>query len=128
MGRPVGVEERLFRPEPDRGSLDSRRERESGKVLSALSRGDRLVTLDERGTACTTEELSEWIRISMNQSVKRLVFAIGGPFGHAPAMRERSWKVLALSPMVLNHELARVMLVEQLYRSHNILWGGSYHH
>jgi 23S rRNA (pseudouridine1915-N3)-methyltransferase len=128
MSRPVTIEERLFRPEPERGSLSVRRERETEKVLSALTHGDRLVVLDERGAGCTTEAFSGWIRQSMNHSVKRMVFAVGGPFGHAQSMRDQAWKVLALSPMVLNHELARIMLVEQLYRSHNLIWGGGYHH
>jgi 23S rRNA (pseudouridine1915-N3)-methyltransferase len=64
----------------------------------------------------------------MNQGVQRLVFAIGGPYGHAPALREKAHRVLSLSPMVLNHELARVVLVEQLYRAHSLLFGGKYHH
>ena len=59
----------------------------------------------------------------------RLVFAIGGPFGHAPETRARAWRSIALSKLVLNHELARVVLYEQLYRATDILWGGRvYHH
>ena len=57
-----------------------------------------------------------------------LLFAIGGPHGHAPAVRQQAHKTLALSKMVLNHELARILLVEQLYRASTLLWGGAYHH
>jgi 23S rRNA (pseudouridine1915-N3)-methyltransferase len=56
------------------------------------------------------------------------VFAIGGPYGHGKELRSVAWKQLALSGMVLNHELARVVLVEQVYRVSTLLWGGAYHH
>ena len=50
------------------------------------------------------------------------------PAGDAVSLRQRAWKVLALSRLVLNHELARAVIVEQLYRASTLLWGGSYHH
>ena len=67
-------------------------------------------------------------RTAASASTRRLVFAIGGPYGHGAEVRARAHKVVALSGMVLNHELARVVLVEQLYRVSTLLWGGSYHH
>ena len=65
---------------------------------------------------------------------RRGVLAAGGMMAGgwtivgAGAVRAQAWKVLALSRMVLNHELARVALVEQLYRASTLLWGGAYHH
>ena len=81
--------------------------------------------LDPRGTQVTTEELAAAVSDATRIGTGRLVFAIGGPFGHAPATRTRAWKELALSRLVLNHELARVVLYEQLYRVTDILWGGA---
>lgn len=122
------LEEQLIKPEPFGGDVEKVRQAEGLRLLEQLREGDRLITLDERGQLIRTEELSAWVDQSARQSTRRLIFAIGGPYGHAPALRERAWKTLALSPMVLNHELARVLIIEQLYRVSTLLWGGSYHH
>ena len=108
--------------------LERRREEEGQRLLNGLGDGDRLIALDERGSLIRTEELRDWVQESIDDRCKRLVFAIGGPFGLAPVVRDHAWRTLALSPMVLNHELARVLLAEQLYRVHTLIWGGSYHH
>ena len=121
-------EERRLRPEPFRGDVAAVRAAEGKRIVDALKAGDRLVALDERGSLQTTEALSEWVDGATRSGVKRLVFAIGGPYGHAPAVRDKAWKTLALSKMVLNHEIARLVLVEQLYRVNTLLWGGKYHH
>jgi 23S rRNA (pseudouridine1915-N3)-methyltransferase len=104
-------------------------EAESEALIGRIKDRDRLVVLDPRGKQVTTEELATAVSDATHIGTGRLVFAIGGPFGHAPATRTRAWKELALSRLVLNHELARVVLYEQLYRVTDILWGGRvYHH
>ena len=121
-------EEKLLKPAPFRGDVDAVRAEEAGRILKQVRAGDRLITLDERGETMSTEALAEIVRGAARASTRRLVFAIGGPYGHGPLVRQRAHTVLSLSGMVLNHELARVLLVEQLYRVSTILWGGSYHH
>lgn len=129
LGRRLPWRERLLKPEPFRGDVEAVREAEGARILKALKPGDRLIALDERGERPTTEELAQWLRtLQRDGSSGRLVFAIGGPYGHSPAVREQAWRVLALSSLVLNHELARVVLAEQIYRVSTLLWGGSYHH
>ena len=122
------LEERLIKPAPFRGDVEAVRAEEAGRILKQIRAGDRLITLDERGDCISTEALAGVVKAAARNSTRRLVFAIGGPYGHGPLARERAHKVLSLSGMVLNHELARVVLVEQLYRVSTILWGGSYHH
>jgi len=122
------LEERLIKPAPFRGNVEAVRAEEAGRILKQIKSGDRLIALDERGELISTEALAALVGQSANSSTRRLVFAIGGPYGHGPLVRERAFKVVALSGMVLNHELARVVLVEQLYRVSTLLWGGSYHH
>jgi len=122
------VSEICIRPAPDKGNIALRRKQETNQILAKLQSTDRVIVLDERGETKTTEELTQWIQDAMNGGVKRIVFVIGGPFGHDPSMRSRAWKTLRLSSMVLNHELARVVLAEQLYRAYTLIWGGSYHH
>ena len=122
------IEEIVIRPAPEKSTLIQRQQSESQHVLRRLQPTDRLIVLDERGEQWSTEQFSAHVQGAMNQSTKRLVFAIGGPFGHAPELRKKAWKVLQLSSMVLNHELARMVLVEQLYRAYGLIWGGKYHH
>ena len=105
-----------------------RKRQESEQIISRLNPQDRLILLDERGKNISTETFARWIETSMNEGTKKIVFAIGGPFGHDSSLRQRAWKTLAFSPMVLNHELARVVLAEQLYRVSTIIYGGRYHH
>jgi len=121
--RAFRVEESLLKPEPFRGDIEAVRREEGKRLLAGLGAGERLVSLDERGELPTSEEFAAWLGQGAD-----LCFAIGGPYGHDPSVRERSWKVLALGRWVTNHELARVTLIEQLYRASTILWGGSYHH
>jgi 23S rRNA (pseudouridine1915-N3)-methyltransferase len=128
LGRQFPVQEHVLRPAKSSLPINQRRHLEKEGILSFLRPGDRLVVLDERGETPDTEGLKDWMQGSMNQGVKRLVFAIGGPFGHDPTIHQDSWKTLALSKMVLNHELARVMLAEQLYRVYTLMYGGDYHH
>jgi 23S rRNA (pseudouridine1915-N3)-methyltransferase len=128
LGKALPFEERLLKPEPYKGDRVLVRRQEGARIRAAIKNSDRLVLLDERGAQPTTEGLAEWRSSAHRSGVRRLVFAIGGPYGHDPLLRSEAWRVLALSKMVLNHELARVVLVEQLYRVSTILWGGQYHH
>lgn len=128
LPRQVPVSETLLRPEPFHGDPATVRAAESGRIVGTLGEGDRLVLLDERGELMDSQGFADLISHAARLGCRRLIFAIGGPYGHGPAARERAWKVLALSPMVLNHEVARVVLAEQLYRASTLLWGGSYHH
>ena len=127
--RTLPLEEECLRTAPFRGDIDAVRRAEGEQIRAALRSDDRLIVLDERGELPTTEALAEWVREAERLSTRRLVFAIGGPYGHDPALRGEAWRVLALSRLVLNHELARVLLAEQLYRVSTLLWGGPpYHH
>lgn len=121
------IEERKFKLSFNT-DLKEKRRLESEQIQRILTPTDRLIVLDERGEAITSEEFAAWLEMSMNQGCKRIVFAIGGPFGHAPEFRKKAWRSLAFSPMVLNHEMARMLLAEQIYRASTIIWGGKYHH
>ena len=128
LPRHLAFEEQVLKPSPFRGDEVAVREAEAGRLLEVVKSGDRIVALDERGSVSRTEELAGWFAEAARLGPRRLVFVIGGPYGHGPMLRSKAWKQLALSGMVLNHELARVVLVEQLYRVSTILWGGAYHH
>ncbi|RYR55080.1 hypothetical protein Ahy_A06g030330 [Arachis hypogaea] len=88
----------------------------------------QVVMLDERGQDIRSEEMAELIGNAGNMGASRLSFCIGGPYGHGRKMRERANKSIKLSSLVLNHQIALLVLMEQLYRSWTILKGQNYHH
>ncbi|PRW58579.1 RNA methyltransferase At5g10620 [Chlorella sorokiniana] len=101
---------------------------EGERVLKAIQPSDRVILLDERGRDLSSEDLARLLAQASDQSWPSLVFCIGGPFGHAPAVRARGNETIRLSKMVLNHQVAHVVLLEQLYRAWTILRGEPYHH
>lgn len=103
-------------------------ERETKKLLEGLPARARLVVLDERGQDLTSTGLSGWLEQAAMDGVPEFWFAIGGAYGHAQAARDRAWRTLRLSCMVLNHAVARVVMMEQLYRACTIRAGEPYHH
>lgn len=124
--RQGGVEQTELAPEPFRGDVDAVRRRESERLLAAVGPRDKLVVLDERGERLDTAGFSALVEQGMQRG--RVVFALGGPYGHADAARSAAWRVVRLSDLVLNHEVARVVLYEQLYRALSVLEGSPYHH
>ncbi|KAJ7958672.1 Methyltransferase [Quillaja saponaria] len=87
-----------------------------------------VVMLDEHGQDLGSEQLAELVGDAGNTGASRLSFCIGGPYGHGRQLRERANSSIKLSSLVLNHEIALLVLVEQLYRSWTILKGQKYHH
>jgi 23S rRNA (pseudouridine1915-N3)-methyltransferase len=124
----LGYKEIQLKPVPFQGNEAAVKEAEAKKILDQIKGGDRLIALDERGMDLTSHGFAKLIDEAAQMGTRRLVFAIGGPFGHGPEVRNQSWKTLRLSHMVLNHSMARMLLSEQLYRASTILWGGQYHH
>ena len=76
--------------------------------------------LDQRGVELTSEELARKLTAQMT-------FCIGGDEGHDPALREKARRVWSLSKLTLPHRIARVVVLEQLYRAFEIIRGGPYH-
>jgi 23S rRNA (pseudouridine1915-N3)-methyltransferase len=104
---------------------DARR-REGEALLGKVRPESWLVALDEHGTLLDSVELSRLVATARDAG-RELVFCIGGDEGLDSSVRERAWKVVALSRMTLPHRLARLVLLEQLYRAFSILRGEPYH-
>lgn len=102
--------------------------REGEALLGRLKAGDRLVLLDERGTARGSKGLARQLERRLQGADRRLVFAAGGAYGFSPAVHERADEQLSLSKMTLSHQLVRLFFCEQLYRAMTILRGEPYHH
>ena len=96
--------------------------------LLARSEGTFRIALDERGEAWTTsqfvDQLNTW---EMDPGLKTISLLIGASDGHTPELRQQANAVWALSPLTLQHELALVVLLEQLYRAYTIKRGEPYH-
>jgi 23S rRNA (pseudouridine1915-N3)-methyltransferase len=103
------------------------REEEARHLLSALPDGSRLVLCDERGTGYTSAEFAQFVQHERERAAEDLVFVVGGAFGVGRAIRDRAWRALALAPWTLPHELARLVLSEQLYRAGTLIRGEKYH-
>lgn len=112
-------------PRGTRGAEDAVR-REGERVLAALRDRERVVLLDEGGKSLTTRELAGRFA-ALSSEAPDVALLIGGPDGHAPAVRSRAAEVWSLSKLTLPHGLARVLLVEQVYRAQSLLLGHPYH-
>jgi 23S rRNA (pseudouridine1915-N3)-methyltransferase len=103
---------------------DSTMAKEAEAISSALRPEERLVVLTEEGLNLNSLAFAEQLRGSGSD---RIAFVIGGADGLAAALKEQAHWRLSLSPMTFPHELARLLLLEQLYRASTILQGGPYH-
>jgi 23S rRNA (pseudouridine1915-N3)-methyltransferase len=102
-------------------------QREARRLLEALPAGAVRVVLDPAGRALSSVQLAEMLRKQRDGGTRDLAFVIGGPVGLDTSVHEGAWLRLSLSPMTLPHELALVVLTEQLYRAFSILRGERYH-
>ena len=99
---------------------------ERERIEAAIPRGSQIVALDERGTSLTTQALATKLR-AWQLASDDVALVIGGPDGLEPAFRQAAHERIRLSDLTLPHAMARVLLVEQLYRSWSINAGHPYH-
>jgi 23S rRNA (pseudouridine1915-N3)-methyltransferase len=102
------------------------RDEEAKSLLDRIDDGERLVLLDERGKETTSLEFARRVGAWL-EGAKDVTLVIGGSDGHGEAIRTRSAESLCLSRLTLAHRLARLVLLEQLYRAFTILRGEPYH-
>lgn len=121
----VGV--KTVKTEP-RGSktLDTLLTAERARIEAAIPKGARVVALDERGTALTTVALAKHLR-EWQMGGDDVALVIGGPDGLEPAFKAAAHLRIRLSDMTLPHALARVLLIEQLYRAWSVNANHPYH-
>lgn len=100
---------------------------EGESLLGAASKGAVKVAMDEGGRLVSSESFADWIDKQMISGVRHVSFFIGGAYGLSDRVREESAWSLSLSRMTLPHEMARMVLAEQLYRAMTIIRGEPYH-
>lgn len=104
------------------------KKKEAEMILGWLKKDDYLVALDERGKEMSSEELAEFIQARANESAKAIVFLIGGAFGLDDAVLKKANHKWSLSKLTFPHQLARLILAEQVYRACTIIRNEKYHH
>ena len=119
-------EERLPQA-PSPGQIEAALAREAEAIRAKLPSGASLIALCVEGRLRSSEELAHLISTWSNSGSKHLVFVIGGSYGLHPSLKAEAWVRLSMSPMTFPHHLARVMLLEQVYRAFKINEGSSYH-
>jgi 23S rRNA (pseudouridine1915-N3)-methyltransferase len=102
------------------------RRREANRLLAGLSDATQVVACELDGRSMTSEEFARWLQ-RRREDAQDVAFAIGGAHGLGEEVRERASTRLALAPWTLPHELARLVLAEQLYRAGTIVRGEPYH-
>ena len=118
-------------PEPASGSSPALEEqlkaKEGEAILAKIRPGDRVIALTIGGKRRSSEELAKHLEELKTGGVSRLAFVIGGSLGLGGNVLARADEEMSMSPMTFPHQLARVMLLEQLYRAEKINAGERYH-
>jgi 23S rRNA (pseudouridine1915-N3)-methyltransferase len=102
-------------------------EKEADRIASKLPAGAQLILCDPTAGKSYTSEAFAALLHGYRERAQDVVFVIGGAHGIAPSLRERDHRKLSLAPWTLPHELARLVLMEQIYRAGSILRGEPYH-
>ena len=104
------------------------KKKEGEMILGFLEKEDYLVLLDEKGTQSDSEAMAAFLQYRSNESVKKLIFLIGGAFGVSDLIKKRANYQWSLSKLVFPHQLVRLILAEQVYRACTIMRNEKYHH
>lgn len=104
------------------------KEKEGQQLLKYIKLEDFVVLLDENGKTYSSNEFATYISKLQLQSVKNVLFVIGGAFGFSQEVYQRANHKIALSSMTFSHQMVRLFFTEQLYRAYTILNNEKYHH
>ncbi|KAM3369749.1 hypothetical protein ACQJBY_017553 [Aegilops geniculata] len=129
LGHYCDVEDTLIKSNPKLTSdVKVQIEAEDASMMQQLKAEDFVIVLDENGKDVISEQIADLIGDAGNTGSSRLTFCIGGPYGLGIQVRERADATIRLSSLVLNHQVALIVLMEQLYRAWTIIKGQKYHH
>ncbi len=104
------------------------KKKEGEMITGLLQKDDYLVLLDEKGKQLSSEDLADFIQQRANESLKNIIFFIGGAYGVSEAVKKRANYQWSLSKLVFPHQLVRLILAEQIYRACSINRNEKYHH
>ena len=113
--------------DPSQAQIDAALAKEADAIRGKLPPSAYIIAMCVEGKTRSSEELASLMAQSANQGESHLVFLIGGSFGLHPSVQALAAVQLSMSPMTFPHHLARVMLLEQIYRGYQINAGSKYH-
>ncbi|MFK8137458.1 MAG: 23S rRNA (pseudouridine(1915)-N(3))-methyltransferase RlmH [Bdellovibrionales bacterium] len=111
----------------ERKQSDQKKELESALLLSKIKSNDYVILCEERGKSFDSIEFSTKLRAAYESGSSRVLFVVGGAYGVNQDLRSRANLLWSFSPMVMNHMLAQVVALEQIYRATTIWKGTPYH-
>lgn len=112
---------------PSQAQIDAALAKEAAAIRAKLPPSSSVIAMCVEGRMRSSEELAHLMAAWANRGEKQLVFLIGGSFGLHPSIKAQAAAQLSMSPMTFPHHLARVMLLEQIYRAYQINAGTKYH-
>jgi 23S rRNA (pseudouridine1915-N3)-methyltransferase len=106
---------------------EQQKDKEGELILSKIQPSDTVVLMDEHGKEYRSIEFATWLQKKQN-TARRLVFVIGGPYGFSESVYKRCNEKVSLSKMTFSHQMVRLIFTEQIYRACTIIKGEPYHH
>ena len=123
----IELPEQRLGDDPSEGEIAAALNKEADAIEEKLPRGSAIVALCVEGKPMSSEQLSDTLSRYGAQGASQVTFLIGGSFGLSECVKARADLRLSMSPMTFPHHLARVMLLEQIYRAYQIQSGTRYH-
>ena len=123
----VELPEQKLPKKPSPGEIEAALDKEAAAIRARIPPSSRVVALCIEGRLRSSEELVRMFPSSEYTIYKHLVFLVGGSYGLHPSIKAEAQLQLSMSPMTFPHHLARVMLLEQIYRAFKIQEGSDYH-
>ncbi len=112
---------------PTAGEVKRIIDMEGGRLLAQIPSGAYVIALDVVGKPISSEELADKLTNLANRGCSKVTFVIGGSLGISPAVLDRSNETMSLSRMTFTHQMARMILTEQIYRAETIINHRPYH-
>ena len=123
----VELPEQKLPQNPSQGEIAAALEKEAAAIRGKIPASSALIAMCVEGKEKSSEELADLFLTLEQSSDKHIVFVIGGSYGLHPSIKKEARVRLSMSPMTFPHHLARVMVLEQIYRAFKINEGSSYH-
>ena len=96
-------------------------------IVKYIQTSDYVVLMDEHGKEYRSTDFAKWL-VQKQNTARRLVFVIGGPYGFSQQIYDKANEMISLSKMTFSHQMVRLIFTEQLYRACTIIKGEPYHH
>ena len=123
----VELPEQRLSDTPSQGEIDTALEKEAAAIREKLPKGGAVIAMCIEGRLLSSTDLAGRLQQFANEGKSQLTFLIGGSVGLHSSLKQQADLRLSMSPMTFPHHLARVMLLEQVYRGYQILEGSKYH-